>query len=284
MSDLTRRVLFAVVAAPVALVSIWAGGAVLATLLATLAAVSAWEFCRMARAAGAEPLEAVAIPAAAAVPVIVHGVVLRVLDVRVSYVAIALLAVFAASIWARGPARRPLVATAVTAFGVAYVSLISYVYVLRYHDFVIDARGGTALAALPVVLVWATDIGAFAVGRAVGGPRLIPSISPGKTVSGAVGGMLLAAAVALAYVPLVLRPLAQVTLRPITLVAFGLVISAVAQLGDLAESLLKREARVKDSSTLLPGHGGLLDRLDSLVFALPVAAVLLRAWLVYAPT
>lgn len=284
MSELTRRILFAVVAAPLAVLLIWAGGAALATLLAAVAAVAAWEFCRIARAAGADPLDAVAIVGAAAVPLVVHGTVLHVLAVPVSAIAVVLLALFAATLVTRGPAGRPLLSAATTAFGVAYVSMIAYVYVLRYHDYVIDARGGTALAMLPILVTWGTDVGAFAAGRLAGGRRLMPSVSPGKTISGALGGLATAVVVTLAYVPLVLHPLAQVTLRPAAAVAFGVVVSAVAQIGDLTESLVKRESGVKDSSTLIPGHGGVLDRIDSLLFVLPVAALLLHAWLVFAPS
>ena len=283
MSELARRILFAVIAAPLGVAIIYVGGAPLATMLAVLAALGAWELCRIARAGGAEPFDAAAIVGAAAIPLIVHGVHLRVLAPTWTHAAIAMLALFTAAIFLRGPERRPLLAVSTTVAGVAYVSLIAYVYALRYDDYVVDPRGGTALVMLPILLTWATDVGAYAFGRMFGRRKLIPSVSPGKTIAGAVGGLLLAVVIALAYVRWILHPLGQLTLTVPSTILFAAVVSIVGQIGDLFESLLKREGGVKDSSTLLPGHGGVLDRFDSMLFVLPVAALLLHALLLPAP-
>lgn len=110
------------------------------------------------------------------------------------------------------------------------------------------------------LVVWATDIGAYFFGRAIGGPKLAPSVSPNKTIAGLIGGVISAAMMAGAWVYFVRLPAALLWLA----VPFAV----FAQLGDLFESGLKRKAGVKDSGTWLPGHGGLLDRLDGLV---PVA-------------
>ena len=107
------------------------------------------------------------------------------------------------------------------------------------------------------LVVWATDIGAYFVGRAIGGPKLAPSVSPNKTVAGLIGGVIGAALLAGAWVY-------YVGLPPI-LLSLAVLFGAAAQIGDLFESGLKRRAGVKDSGTWLPGHGGLLDRLDGLV-------------------
>jgi phosphatidate cytidylyltransferase len=147
----------------------------------------------------------------------------------------------------------------------------------------IPIAAGGVLLGLPLLLTWATDIGAFVVGRAVGGRKLIPAVSPGKTVSGAIGGLVASVLVTWLYMAFVLRPAAQLAMTWRGVMLFGLLISIAAQLGDLVESLLKREAGVKDSSTLLPGHGGVLDRLDSLFFVLPTAHVLLGWFLLPAP-
>ncbi len=112
------------------------------------------------------------------------------------------------------------------------------------------------------LVVWSTDIGAYFAGRAIGGPKLAPSISPNKTIAGLVGGVASAALLAGAWVYLVKLPAMLLWLAVFFAVA--------AQLGDLFESGLKRRAGVKDSGTWLPGHGGLLDRLDGLV---PVAVL-----------
>src|SRR5690606_20960137 len=107
-----------------------------------------------------------------------------------------------------------------------------------------------------------------------------PAVSPGKTRVGALGGVLLAILVAWLYTEFVLRPFAHLGFTTVGLLVFATLISATAQIGDLAESLLKREAGVKDSSALIPGHGGVLDRFDSMLFVLPVAAVLLTELLI----
>lgn len=283
MSELSRRTLFAVIAAPVGIALVYLGGPFLATLLSLIAAVGAWEFCRIARASGAQPFDSAAIIGAAAVPLIVYGVHLRLLAPTWTHAVVACLAVFAATIFWRGVAGRPLLAVATTLFCVVYLGLVAYVFELRYNDYVVDARGGTALAMLPILLTWTTDIGAYAFGRLLGSHKLIPAVSPAKTVEGGLGGLALSILTALLYVSYVLHPLAQLALRPAATVVFAVCISVVAQIGDLAESLLKREAGIKDSSTLIPGHGGVLDRFDSLLFVLPVAALLLHAMLIPAP-
>ena len=116
-------------------------------------------------------------------------------------------------------------------------------------------------------VVWATDIMAYFVGRQIGGRRLAPSISPGKTWAGLWGGMAGAAVVGAAFALLV----GPFRLLPSIILAAGL--ACVAQFGDLVESALKRQAGVKDSGGLIPGHGGLFDRLDGLLFAAPVLAL-----------
>jgi phosphatidate cytidylyltransferase len=137
------------------------------------------------------------------------------------------------------------------------------------------AEPETGLASVLWVfgVVWATDVGAFATGRLVGGPKLAPRLSPAKTWSGAVGGLLAGALVGLGVATLTeLAPS-----RSAIAVAFGLslLLSVAGQLGDLFESAIKRRFGVKDSGALIPGHGGVLDRLDSLLFAAPMAAGLM---------
>jgi phosphatidate cytidylyltransferase len=119
-----------------------------------------------------------------------------------------------------------------------------------------------------LVVVWTTDTAAYFAGRAIGGPRLAPRISPGKTWSGLCGGVL-GAALTGALTAWLLG-----SERLLQAAGLGAVLAIVAQLGDLAESALKRAARVKDSGSLIPGHGGLLDRVDGLWFAAPALALL----------
>ncbi len=130
--------------------------------------------------------------------------------------------------------------------------------------------GGRGSVLFVLLVVWTTDIGAYLVGRLVGGPRLAPSISPGKTWSGAFGGLACALVVGVGAAAFGDAPLASALA-----VAAGL--SIAAQGGDLLESGMKRHFGVKDSGRLIPGHGGLLDRLDGLLAAAPVAALLAAA-------
>jgi phosphatidate cytidylyltransferase len=279
VSELATRVVSALVLAPVALGVIYLGGLPLATFLAVIGVGCAWEFFRLARATGVEPLDPLGMPLAGAIPLAVYAATVGVYRTSLSVPAVALLVILGAVIWARGTAGRPLGSAAATVLGVLYSGgLLSFGYALREHPYAVGDRAGTALVAFPLVLTWASDIGAFFVGRTIGGRKLIPAVSPGKTISGALGGLAVTVVVAWLYVRFVLAPTALLTMSVAGAVAFGAVISVAAQIGDLAESLLKREANVKDSSRLIPGHGGLLDRLDSLLFVLPVA-YLLFAWL-----
>lgn len=124
-----------------------------------------------------------------------------------------------------------------------------------------EFSNGMALTFYLFLSVWATDIGAYAAGRLIGGPKLLPDVSPNKTWAGLLGGMVAAAVVG------VLVALASDASVPLYPFLFGLVLAVVSQLGDLFESFVKRRFGVKDSGTLIPGHGGILDRIDGLLFA-----------------
>lgn len=146
--------------------------------------------------------------------------------------------------------------------GIAYVSIpaLALVY-LR------GAGEGLLLTLWVLATVWTTDIGAYAAGRTIGGPKLAPSVSPNKTWAGLIGGVVSALALGLALHAWAGLPLQLALASPI--------LAVIAQIGDLYESALKRQAGVKDSGNLLPGHGGVLDRLDGLVPVAPAAAMLI---------
>jgi len=138
----------------------------------------------------------------------------------------------------------------------------------------LDAEMGFAALVLVFLIVWVTDIGGYFAGRGIGGPKLWPRVSPKKTWAGAIGSFAASLAVAAAFA--VLAPhldgrLLMLKIGP--LLGLGAVLSIVSQLGDLFESAVKRRFGVKDSSHLIPGHGGLMDRLDGFIAAMVVAAV-----------
>jgi phosphatidate cytidylyltransferase len=272
MSELGRRVLVTVVAAPATVFLVRAGGLPMAILLSAAAGVAAWELFRLARASGSAPLAAVGIPLAAALPLYVSQEPRGVFSLSPAVAAGMLLVVLTAAIWLRGAGGRPLSAVATTLFGIGYTGgLLSFAEGIRYHPYVVSDAGGVALLLLPLFLTWTNDIGAYIAGRLFGRHKLLPAVSPGKTVEGAIGGLVASVALTWIYVPRVLRPVAELSMSPRNLILFAIVVCAAGQIGDLAESLLKREAGVKDSSGIFPGHGGVLDRIDSLLFVLPVA-------------
>ena len=283
MSELTRRIIFAVIAAPASVAIVYWGNWALAIVLSVLAALAAWEFFRMARETGALPLEPAGIALAALLPIAVHAQRLGLYTLSLTAMVAMALVLFASTIWLRGPTGKPGSSVSITAFGVLYAGVFSYIYALRYHDYAVGAAAGTALVFLPIFLTWTTDVGAYAFGRMFGRKKLIPSVSPGKTVEGALGGLGLTIVICLLYVRFILMPYAQLGLTIQGAVLFAVVVSVAAQTGDLAESLLKREAGVKDSSSILPGHGGILDRFDALLFVMPIAFLLLGRLLLPIP-
>lgn len=135
--------------------------------------------------------------------------------------------------------------------------------------FLRDQSDGTELTLWTLAVVWTTDIGAYFAGRAIGGAKLAPRLSPNKTWAGLFGGMAAALIVGMA--------LAWALHLPLRMGALGALLGAFAQGGDLFESWLKRRAGVKDSGRVLPGHGGALDRLDGLVPVACIVALLVRA-------
>lgn len=229
-------------------------------------------------------MDVLGIPIAAAIPLYAVLDRMGVIQSPAALAAVVFLAVAGAALWARGVGGRPLASISVTAFGAVYASgMLTFAYLLRHHRFVVDPAAGSALLLYPVILTWLSDTGAYFTGRAFGKTKLMPAVSPGKTRAGAIGALVVTLVASLVYNAIVLRPLAQLALAPWTAAIFGVVISAVGQVGDLVESMLKREAGVKDSSRILPGHGGILDRLDSLYFVLPVAYLILTRLLLPAP-
>jgi phosphatidate cytidylyltransferase len=287
LSNLAQRILFALGAIPVVLGAVWIGDWALAGILAIASALAAWEFYRIAERLGTRPMAQAGVALAALVPLAIHARYLGLpVDALVSPTvgAVLVVALFTAAIFARGVTGRPLESVSLTVFGVLYTgALLSFAYALRYHPYAVGRTAGTALLVLALALVWISDTAAYVVGRTMGKRKLIPSVSPGKTVAGAVGALIVSAVASWALVRFVLVPQAQLGLRPVHAILFGITVSTAVQLGDLAESLIKRQAGVKDSSQIIPGHGGVLDRIDGMLFALPVAYWLLNAWLIPAP-
>jgi len=253
--SLSLRVVSALTLAPPAIAAAWFGWPWLPLVTALAGLGMAWEWARLCRA-GAVGLSGfvligcvLAATAAAATAGIAGALVL-------SFVGAA--AVFLVARRERGGDPLWLAAGALW----VAVPCVLLLWLAR-------AAGGGRLTVLWIfAIVWATDIGAFAAGRRIGGPRLAPRWSPHKTWAGLLGGTLCAALAGWATAGLVDASSAL----PLVLASAGLAL--VEQFGDLAESVAKRRFGVKDSSGLIPGHGGLLDRLDGLLAVVPVAALI----------
>lgn len=167
---------------------------------------------------------------------------------------------------------------AVTVFGIMYVGWLgSHLVMLRQLPAAVGVADniGARLVFLAALLTWATDTAAYLFGVAFGKHKLIPRISPNKTIEGGVGGL-----VGAALVGWIATRTFTPFLTPLAGVLLGLVVGFVAQLGDLVESLIKRDAGIKDSAELIPGHGGVLDRFDSLLFTVPVLYYYFRFFIV----
>jgi phosphatidate cytidylyltransferase len=149
--------------------------------------------------------------------------------------------------------------------GVVYIAVPCVVVIWLRR---IDPQGFQFIIWIFVV-IWATDIGAYFTGRSLGGAKLAPKISPNKTWAGFFGGIILAIAASL-----ILNDYANPSYGTLELLAASLVLSIVGQLGDLLESWVKRVFGVKDSGSLIPGHGGVLDRIDAILLAAPVAGLI----------
>jgi len=170
-----------------------------------------------------------------------------------------LIAVLTYPLFSTRELRRSLVDSAVLVFGMLYIGItLGHLLLTRALE------GGEFLIFFLFLVTWAGDIGAYYVGMGLGRRQLAPAISPNKTIEGLIGGLTLAVVVALAA-RFWFLPSFSVT----DCVAIGLLLTVTGVLGDLTESALKRSAGVKDSGTVIPAHGGMLDRLDSLLFAAP---------------
>ena len=261
--DLRKRALSAAILGPLALLAIWLGAGWYTLMIAAGTAILAWEWVHLC-GLRVRRLPGLAVPLAlfAASVAAVAGRYLVALALLGLGAALASLAAL------RDPRRAPGAPVLRFGAGVLYVGLAGVGLIwLRGED-----EAGRAAVLFVVLIVWASDIGAYMVGRLVGGPRLAPAISPNKTWSGAAGGLAAAIAAGLG-VALGFDPGAA----PGRVAAVAALLGIASALGDLLESGIKRHFHVKDSSGLIPGHGGLLDRVDGLLAAVPVACAIALA-------
>lgn len=270
-----QRAISAAILVPVLLIVLAIGGPVLAVAVALVTALAAIEAFRLLQAAGYLPLPALgvalalAVVADAAFPDVLEGSGLLLGAVGIVLVAVAA--------FTRLDPHDGLAAWMATIFGALYVSLLSFVLRLGHAAPDLPASAPAAWIGaergwilLLVLAVWSYDTGAYLVGTNAGRTKFLIHLSPSKTVEGLIGGSVAATVV----VGLLLVALGQPPLHAIVL---GPLVALTAQVGDLAESMLKRAAGARDSGTLIPGHGGVLDRVDSFLFAAPVLTLYVLA-------
>jgi len=251
-SELRLRVMSAIVLAVLVLGATWLGGTAFRLLWTTAAAIALNEWLTISGAPRLPGLRWLVWAAFAAVAVVILVPALSAgfgFD-RIAWLLLgAVVIVVAIGEWTSD---RRLWASA----GLAYATAPAIAFAwLR------DGAAGAIAILFLFATVWATDIFAFFIGRALKGPKLAPSISPGKTWSGAIGGTICAVAAA------ALLAVAVKGLAALPILVPALLLSVVSQVGDLAESAFKRRFGVKDSGTIIPGHGGVMDRTDALVVA-----------------
>ena len=247
--ELTRRIIAAAVMLPIAVAAVWFGSWIFAVLVIVVTGIAyvEWQMITM----GHRDFSAIALGLAAAM---LAGVAMM-LALPLGALLVMLLAALAA--WLL---QRDLYAPGGIVYALApLIALIA----LR-----MDANSGLAAVFFVLTVVWATDTGAYFAGRLIGGPKLWPRVSPKKTWAGLIGGMICAAAVGLAAARLTGEAPAAV------LALLGAALAVVAQAGDFLESALKRRFGVKDSGAIIPGHGGVMDRVDGIVTASCAAALL----------
>jgi len=253
---------------PVLLIVLAIGGPVLAAGVALLTVLAGIEVFRLLKSAGYAPFAALgcvlalAIALEAAFPEQLEGS-----GILLAAIGIVLIGVAG---FTKIEPRDGLQAWMATVFGAFYVSLLSFI--IRLGNAAPDVPANAPLSALGaergwilllILAVWSFDTGAYLTGRSIGRTHFITHISPAKTVEGVVGGVVAATIV-------VASMLWGLGSDPVHALALGPLVALAAQAGDLAESVIKRAAGAKDSGTLIPGHGGILDRVDSFVFAAPV--------------
>jgi len=266
-----QRAISAAVLVPVLLVVLAFGGVVLAAAIALVTALAAVEVFRLLKGAGYAPFAALGTALAlvvvvdAAFPEVLEGSGLLLVAIGVVLVAVAS--------FERIDPRDGLQTWMATVFGALYISLLSFI--VRLGIAAPEIPAGSPLSAigaergwilLLIFAVWSYDTGAYLVGKNLGRTKFLTHISPSKTIEGLVGGVIATTLV----VAIMLWALGQ---GPLHALALGPLTALAAQAGDLAESVIKRAAGAKDSGTLIPGHGGMLDRVDSFIFAAPVVTL-----------
>lgn len=270
---MNQRVSSALVAIPFALLVIILGKAYLAATLLIFGILAVREFYKLAQFSGYGPLDRVGVLGVTAFVVLGYFGLQQAVGLAVT--AVIIMSLSWQTLILEG--QNSIANSAITLLGSVYVGLpMATALMLRYTG---GEQAGFGYLLMAILTVWATDIGAYYGGRAFGKRKLAPKVSPNKTYEGAIIGLVCGV-----MVGAIVRWLGAVLLwwPHLSLghsLALAVITSVSGQIGDLAESAFKRSAEVKDSGVFMPGHGGVLDRLDSLLLAIPVVYYYVRLFL-----
>lgn len=267
--DLRRRLVTAIMLGPLFLVVVVVGRVVFLGAVMLLVGVAAWEFFRLAARKSWRPRTAPGIGLALAFPALLYWAPTHPLAIP-ALVTVGVIGIAVAQLLDK-EGDESLASVSTTVYGAAYVGLLLGHFVLiREVSRVVPGMpywSGAVLVGVTVLLTWVNDSAAYLIGHRWGSRKLIPRVSPGKTVEGAVGALLVTVLAAVPTLWLVDRWVPLFDLQDA--LAVGILVGIAAPLGDLVESAFKRDAGVKDASDLVPGHGGVLDRFDSLMAVVP---------------
>lgn len=289
MSNLVQRILFAVVAIPVVLFIVLYKPLGFYALVAMLSGMTVWEYYGLARAKGLSPQNILGVVLTISIALIFGSYRLKylfgwetdvVIGILAALVFLGVFLILTIELFRNLP--NPIEQTAITLFGAIYIGIGCGSLFGIYDSLANWIFGNERFAHLmpsyfilaTLVSIWVGDSAAYFAGRAIGKHKIFERVSPKKTWEGAIANFIFSILIWV-LAPMLIKELAFIGTA--NGVIIGAVVGSIGQLGDFGKSLLKRDAGVKDSSNLIPGHGGVLDRLDSIIFVSPVLFVLLNA-------
>jgi phosphatidate cytidylyltransferase len=269
-NSLFLRIIMSAIFLPCLLVIAWRGGIYYLILIDIIILIGLLEFYRMMEVKGLSPYKTIGILSGLAIPWYIffqQGIYVNFL-LTIIFIGIMLMELV------RREKGLAVYHISVTVFGVLYVAWLgSHLVLIRELPVLkgMEYKYGYYFVIMTIVLTWCYDTGAYTVGRLFGKHKLFPSISPGKTIEGAVGGLVFSI-VGILIVRHTLVPFLGIYAA----IGLAFLASIIGQLGDLVESMLKRDVKIKDSSGAIPGHGGVLDRFDSMLFTAPMIYYFLK--------
>lgn len=286
MKEFLKRLAVVVFAIPLSVWLIYQGGLPLIVVIITLSSITIWEYYKLLEKKSAEPLITLGVIAHIFIlSGMYYSTVSGIYEVSFVTIAFFTLLILSFGIWKKSESS--LLSSSATLSGILYITM-SFGFLIYLRE--IEHQGmffylfkstkinaGAGLVMTIFISIWICDTVAYLSGMAFGRHKLIPSVSPKKTWEGAIGGFI-GAVLAFYFSAIWLAPGFNVFHSIIC----GIIVGTIGQIGDLAESKLKRDAGVKDSSNIIPGHGGLLDRFDSILFVFPaICCYLLIVWIIW---